>query len=120
MSDGGWPRQGSNDYEDVRSKVVMESILETKASTLLEFFAGLRGSLFVTFEEGAWAAWLYKPHDRGYGVQSTQDPTAQTGQTRVTRSMLANWPSGCPCMILSPCTMAKPGYVCCANWPEVI
>jgi len=43
----------------------MESILETKASTLLEFFAGLRGSLFVTFEEGTSAAWLYdllKPH----------------------------------------------------------
>lgn len=37
---------------DSQGKVVMESILETKASTLLEFFAGLRGSLFVTFEEG--------------------------------------------------------------------
>src|SRR5262250_1432698 len=50
---------------DSQGKVVMESILETKASTLLEFFAGLRGSRFVTFEEGTWAAWLYdllKPH----------------------------------------------------------
>ena len=50
---------------DSQGKVVMESILETKASTRLEFFAGLRGSLFVTFEEGTWAAWLYdllKPH----------------------------------------------------------
>src|SRR6478672_8788693 len=50
---------------DSQGKVIMESILETKASTLLEFFAGLRGSLFVTFEEGTWAAWLYdllKPH----------------------------------------------------------
>src|SRR6476620_6343051 len=50
---------------DSQGKVVMESILETKASTLLEFFAGLRGSLLVTFEEGTWAAWLYdllKPH----------------------------------------------------------
>src|ERR1700747_1104980 len=50
---------------DSQGKVVMESILETKASTLLEFFAGLRGSLYVTFEEGTWAAWLYdllKPH----------------------------------------------------------
>ena len=50
---------------DSQGKVVMESILETKASTILEFFAGLRGSLFVTFEEGTWAAWLYdllKPH----------------------------------------------------------
>jgi transposase len=50
---------------DSAGKVVMESILETKASTILEFFAGLRGTLSVTFEEGTWAAWLYdllKPH----------------------------------------------------------
>jgi hypothetical protein len=39
----------------------MESILETKAATILEFFAGLRGTLSVTFEEGTWAAWLYDP-----------------------------------------------------------
>jgi len=44
---------------DSQGKVIMESILEAKASTLLEFLAGLRGSLFVTFEEGTWAAWLY-------------------------------------------------------------
>jgi len=30
----------------------MESILETKAATLLDFLAGLRGTLSVTFEEG--------------------------------------------------------------------
>src|SRR5260221_5837164 len=49
---------------DSRGKVVMESILETKAATILEFLAGLRGTLSVTFEEGIWAAWLYdlKPH----------------------------------------------------------
>src|SRR6266542_6233832 len=50
---------------DSQGKVVMESIVETKASTILEFFAGLRGSLVVTFEEGTWAGWLYdllKPH----------------------------------------------------------
>ena len=41
---------------DSQGKVVMESILETKASTLLEFFAGLRGSLFGMFEEGTSAA----------------------------------------------------------------
>jgi len=43
----------------------MESILGTKAATILEFFAGLRGTLSVTLEEGTWAAWLYdllKPH----------------------------------------------------------
>jgi transposase len=46
-------------------KLVMESIIETKASTILQFIQGLRGDLHVTFEEGTWAAWLYdllKPH----------------------------------------------------------
>src|ERR1700747_651739 len=50
---------------DSQGKLIMESILETKASTILEFLSGLRGSLWVTFEEGTWAAWLYdllKPH----------------------------------------------------------
>jgi len=40
-------------------KLVMESILETKAATIVEFIQGLRGDLYVTFEEGTWAAWLY-------------------------------------------------------------
>ena len=44
---------------DSTGKLVMESILETKAATILDFFAGLRGTLSVTFEEGTWAAWLY-------------------------------------------------------------
>ena len=44
---------------DSRGKIVMESILETKAATILEFLAGLRGTLSITFEEGTWAAWLY-------------------------------------------------------------
>jgi hypothetical protein len=39
-------------------KLVMESILETKAATILQFFAGLRGTLSVTLEEGTWSAWL--------------------------------------------------------------
>ena len=33
----------------------MESILATRASTLVEFLSGLRGTLYVTFEEGTWA-----------------------------------------------------------------
>ena len=40
-------------------KLVMESIVETKSSTLLDFLHGLRGELHVTLEEGTWAAWLY-------------------------------------------------------------
>jgi len=46
-------------------KVVMECVIETKTSTILQFFDGLRGDVQVTFEEGTWAAWLYdllKPH----------------------------------------------------------
>jgi hypothetical protein len=40
------------------AKLVMESILETNAVTILQFIQGLRGNLEVTFEEGTWAAWL--------------------------------------------------------------
>src|ERR1022692_4457290 len=40
-------------------KLIMESILETKAATIVEFIHGLRGSLSVTFEEGISAAWLH-------------------------------------------------------------
>ena len=46
-------------------KLVMESIIETKAVTILQFVQGLRGELHVTLEEGTWAAWMYdllKPH----------------------------------------------------------
>jgi hypothetical protein len=46
-------------------KIVMECVIETKASTVLQFAHGLSGDLHVTLEEGTWAAWLYdllKPH----------------------------------------------------------
>ncbi len=50
---------------DTTGKLVMESILETKAATVLDFIRGLTGSLSVTLEEGTSAAWLYQllqPH----------------------------------------------------------
>src|SRR5260370_12397666 len=46
-------------------KLVMESIIESKASSILECIQGIHGDLHVTLEEGTWAAWLYdllKPH----------------------------------------------------------
>jgi transposase len=46
-------------------KIVMECVIETKASMILQFIDGLRGDLHVTLEEGTWATWLYdlmKPH----------------------------------------------------------
>ena len=39
-------------------QVVIESILETKATTILELFAALRGTLWVTFEDGTCSVWL--------------------------------------------------------------
>jgi transposase len=50
---------------DSNGKLLMESILETKAATILQFVHGLRGSVQVTLEEGTCAAWLHdllKPH----------------------------------------------------------
>ena len=50
---------------DATGKVVAESVIETKAATILAFIRGIRGSLWITFEEGTSAAWLYdllKPH----------------------------------------------------------
>ena len=46
-------------------KIVMECVIETNATLILQFFRGLRGELHVTFEEGTSAAWLYdliQPH----------------------------------------------------------
>jgi transposase len=40
-------------------KLVMESVVETSAATILDFLKGLRGPVEVTFEEGTHAAWLY-------------------------------------------------------------
>jgi transposase len=40
-------------------KCVMQTIIETKGSTIVQFLRGLQGSLYVTFEEGTYAAWLY-------------------------------------------------------------
>jgi len=50
---------------DSTGKVVIDSVIETKAATILAFMQGLGGSSWVAFEEGTNAAWLYdllKPH----------------------------------------------------------
>src|SRR5262250_2568086 len=51
--------------KNAEGKLLMESVLETKARTILEFIQGLRGTLALTFEEGTSASWLHdllKPH----------------------------------------------------------
>lgn len=50
---------------DAAGNYIMESIVETKAATLLEFVKGLKGTIHLTMEEGTQSAWLYdllKPH----------------------------------------------------------
>jgi hypothetical protein len=44
---------------DGGGKIIMECILETKAAAILQFIAGLHGTLSVTFEEGTSAGWLH-------------------------------------------------------------
>ena len=68
---------------DHTGKLVMECILETKAATILEFFAGLRGTLSVTFEEGTSAAWLYDTPTAccpSGGMQSEKERVAKSWQ----------------------------------------
>ncbi len=70
---------------DSTGKLVMESILETKATTVLQFIDGLRGSLHVTFEEGTCAAWLHdllKPHVTQVVVCDPQECTAESRQQK--------------------------------------
>ena len=50
---------------DAHGKLLMECLLETKASTIGDVIQGLHGTLSLTFEEGTSAAWLHdllKPH----------------------------------------------------------
>ena len=44
---------------DESGKLVMQSVMATRATAILEFLDGLRGTLHVTFEEGTYSAWLY-------------------------------------------------------------
>jgi hypothetical protein len=80
-------------------KLVIESIVETKAMTILQ---GLRGTLLVTIEEGTRAAWLYdllKPFVTKVVVcnprRSALLKAGNKPARRVTRLMPESWPSCC-------------------------
>jgi transposase len=55
-------------------KLAMESVVETGASTILDFLKGLRGQVEVTFEEGTHAAWLYDTLKRTKAQVTVCDP----------------------------------------------
>jgi transposase len=44
---------------DEGGRMIMQSVLATRASAILDFIAGMRGIVHVTFEEGTHSAWLY-------------------------------------------------------------
>ena len=108
---------------DHTGKLVMECILETKAATILEFFAGLRGTLSVTFEEGTSAAWLYdllSPHVARLVVfNPRKNALLKQGNKsdRIDARKLAELLRG---NYLSRSTTAKPECVPCANWHAAI
>jgi transposase len=44
---------------DENGRLMMQSVLATRAAAVLDFLQGLRGTLHVTLEEGTHSAWLY-------------------------------------------------------------
>src|SRR5271157_3667871 len=44
---------------DESGRLMMQSVLATRAAAILDFIHGVRGTLQVTFEEGTHSAWLY-------------------------------------------------------------
>jgi len=44
---------------DESGRLMMQSVLATRAGAVLDFIHGVRGTLQVTFEEGTHSAWLY-------------------------------------------------------------
>jgi hypothetical protein len=44
---------------DESGRLMMQSVLATRASAVLDFIHGVRGQLQVTFEEGTHSGWLY-------------------------------------------------------------
>jgi transposase len=50
---------------DSKGKFLGEAVLGTKPTTIIDYLKGQRGTLWVTFEEGTYANWLYdviEPH----------------------------------------------------------
>lgn len=108
---------------DSTGNVVMESIIETKASTILELIRAMRVTLWVTFEEGTSAAWLYdllKRHVTKVVVCDPRRTRCFKPATRMTESMLASSPicsvAGCSHRF----TTVSRAYGPCENWRAAI
>ena len=110
-------------------KMVMECVIETKASTTPQFYcwAGRRILLEVMFEEAASAAWLYdllKPYVTEIGGVRSAQRCLDAGkrQPELTRSMPAGWPEKAAASkrIPAPSITVNMAYAACRNWCAVI
>ena len=94
-------------------KIVMECVIETKASMILQFIDGLRGDLQVTFEEGTSAAWLYdllKPHVTKLVVCDPRKNASMKEGNQMTRSTRVGWPNCCVSIISTPSITENTAY----------
>jgi hypothetical protein len=104
-------------------KLVMESIIETKAATVLEFLHGLRGELHVTLEEGTWAAWLYdvlKPHVEEIVVCNPRRNALLKEGSKSDKVTRASWLSYCAPDCCARSTTEKTDCGHCESWRVVI
>jgi hypothetical protein len=69
---------------DQEGKLVMQSVLATRASAILDFLGRIQGTVQVTFEEGTHSAWLYDLLARRVGHLVVCNPrkngSAEVGQ----------------------------------------
>ena len=103
---------------DAHGKLVMESIIETKASTVLDFVRGLRGELHVTLEEGSWAAWLHDvlhPHVQRLVVCDPRKNALLKQGNKSDKIDARKLADLLRAVLLSPSTTGKTESVCCEN-----
>ena len=108
---------------NTRGNVVMESIVETKASSILQCIHGLQDGLHVTWEEGTWAARLYdllKPQVHQVLVCNPQRSALLKEGSRATRWIEASWRTGYARECCERCITENMGCGRCASWRAVI
>src|SRR5262249_2515693 len=105
-------------------KLVMESVVETHANSILQFIHGLRGELHVTWDEGTWAAWLHDllkvPCGGGTGLQSTAQWLIKGGHQERQGTMRVSWPSCCARTCYDRSATENMDCGRCASWGAVI
>ena len=104
-------------------KLIMQSVIETKASSILQFLHGLQGELQVTVEEGTWAAWLYdllKPRVHEVVVCNPRRNALLKEGSKSDKVDARNSPSCCAPACYARSTMENMAYGRCASWRAVI